>query len=113
MAVLARGDLAAARAVLRAAPKEVDPSALVAYVATYWNLMWVLDDAQQALLLRLTPSAFGGDRGIWGIVLAQTYALRGDAARMRAFAEPARVTSDKHLRASPNDAVQHVTLGLA
>src|ERR1700694_5874809 len=113
MAVLARGDLAAARAVLRAAPKEVDPSALVAYVATYWNLMWVLDDAQQALLLRLTPSAFGGDRGIWGIVLAQTYALRGDAARMRAFADTARITFEQHLRASPNDAVQHVTLGLA
>src|SRR6267378_1831711 len=78
MALLGRGDLAAARAVLQSVPKDIDASELVAYMATYYDLMWVLDDAQRALLLRLTPSAFGGDRALWGIVLAQTYAWRGD-----------------------------------
>ena len=39
----------------------------------------MLDDAQQRLLLRLTPSAFDDDRASWGSVLAQTYALRGDS----------------------------------
>src|SRR5207245_6667684 len=58
--------LAGARAGLRAAPKEVD-TALVAYMATYNDLMWVLDDAEQALLLRLRPRAFDGDRGQWEI----------------------------------------------
>ena len=50
------GDLPAARSVLRAAPNDVEPTALVAYVANYWDLHWVLDGAEQALLLRLTPS---------------------------------------------------------
>jgi TolB-like protein/Flp pilus assembly protein TadD len=113
MVSLGRGDLAAARAVLHAAPRKVDPSALVAYVATYYDLMWVLDDAQQALLLRLTPSAFGGDRALWGIVLAQTYALRRDTARMRAFADTARIAFSTNIREAPDDGQQHVLLGLA
>ncbi len=113
LALLGGGDLAAARAVLQTAPKAVDRSALVAYLATYGDLMWVLDDAQQALLLRLTPNAFGGDRGIWGIVLAQMYALRGDTARMRAFADTARITFSQHIQVSPNDPIQHASLALA
>ena len=51
--------------MLRSAPKEVDPTALVAFMATYNDLMWVLDEAQQRLLLRLTPSAFDDDRASW------------------------------------------------
>ena len=113
MALLGRGDLAVARAVLQTAPKAVDPSALVAYVATYGDLMWVLDDAQQGLLLRLTPAAFGGDRGIWGIVLAQTYALRGATAPMRAFADTARLTFAQRVQASPNEPTHRVVLALA
>ena len=33
-------------AVLRAVPREVDPAALVASIAAWENLYWVLDDAQ-------------------------------------------------------------------
>jgi tetratricopeptide (TPR) repeat protein len=75
--------------------------------------MWVLDDAQQTLLLRLTPSAFDGDRFAWGIILAQTYALRGDLARAKAHADTARVTVEEQLQATPNDAQRHVLHGLA
>ncbi|MGH7674590.1 MAG: protein kinase domain-containing protein, partial [Gemmatimonadales bacterium] len=113
MVLLAQGDLAGARAVLRGAPPEVEPTALVAYVALYWDLVWLLDDAQQALLLRLTPSAFDGDRGSWGIVLAQTYALRGDRARTRAYADSARLAFEGQLRATPGDAQRHGFHGLA
>ena len=112
MAALGQGDLAGARAGLRAAPKEVD-TALVAFMATYNDLMWVLDDAQQALLLRLGPRAFDGDRGAWGIVFAQTYALRGDVDRARAYADSARVAYEKQLRATPSNEVLHAELGLA
>ena len=97
---LAQGDLAGAQAVINAAPKEVDPTALVAFVATYDDLMWVLDEAQQRLLLRLTPSAFDDDRGVWGIVLAQTYALQGDSgegARVRRLG-PAGASSSSFRR---------------
>jgi tetratricopeptide (TPR) repeat protein len=113
MVSLAQGDLAGARAVLRAAPKDVEPTALVAYVATFWDIMWVLDDAQLAVLLRLTPSAFDGDRGTWGIVLAQTCALRGDQARAQLYADSARIVGQQHLLATPQDAQGHVFLGLA
>ncbi len=83
------GDLAGARAVLAAAPKEVEPTALVADFAAFENLHWVLDDAQRDVLLRLTPGAFDGDRATWGIALAQAWALRGDQAKAREYAEEA------------------------
>ena len=103
MVALAQGDLARAQAVLRAAPKEVDPTALVAFVANYWDLYWVLDEAQQQLLLRLTPSAFDDDRATWGIVLAQTYALQGNRAKARVYADSARLAYEQQLQATPQD----------
>jgi len=112
IAALGQGDLAAARTGLRAAPKEVD-TALVAYMATYNDLMWPLDDAHQALLLRLGPRAFDEDTATWAIVFAQTYALRGDVDRSRAYADSARVAYEKQLRATPSNEVLHAELGLA
>jgi tetratricopeptide (TPR) repeat protein len=113
MTFLAQGDLAGARAVLKAAPKEVEPTALVAYLATYNDLVWVLDEQHRELLLRLTPSAFDDDRGTWGICLAQAYALKGDAANVHTHAEEARKAIEEQLRAAPNDAGRHAALGLA
>jgi tetratricopeptide (TPR) repeat protein len=109
---LAQGDLAHARAIINAAPTEVDPTALVAFVANYTDLIWVLDDAQQQLLLRLTPSAWEGDRGTWGTVLAQTYALRGDGAKAHVYADSARLAREEQLKTTPEDAQWHVFLGL-
>ncbi|MFN2431527.1 MAG: adenylate/guanylate cyclase domain-containing protein [Gemmatimonadota bacterium] len=113
MVPLARGDLAGARALLRAAPAEVDPAALVSEVGMYWDLGWVLDDAQQGLLLGLGPDAFGGDRATWGLVLAQVYARRGDSARARVYADSARTAVEEQLRDVPDDPLRQVFLGLA
>ncbi|MCM3878446.1 MAG: hypothetical protein NEA02_18755, partial [Thermoanaerobaculia bacterium] len=77
MTFLVHGDLAGARAVIKAVPKEVEPTALVAWLANRFDLVWVLDDPQRELLLRLTPSAFDDDRAIWSLCLAQAYALKG------------------------------------
>ena len=63
---------------IKTARPEVEPTAMVSNLATYWDLFWILDEPQQQLLLRLTPSAFDDDRGAWGIALAATYHLRGD-----------------------------------
>lgn len=111
MTFLQEGDLAGARAVMAAAPKEVEPTALVVFFAVGDDLYWVLDDAQRDVLLRLTPGAFDGDRGTWAIVLAQAWALRGDQAKSREYAEEAR----KAFAAKSAEAreVQHVFLGLA
>jgi tetratricopeptide (TPR) repeat protein len=60
----------------------------------------------------LTPTAFG-DRATWAIVLAQTYRLRGDRARTRAYADTALAGYDKRIRETPTDAQGHVFRGLA
>ena len=90
MTSLQAGDLAGARAVLAAVPKEVELTALVINLATDNDLYWVLDDAQRDVLLRLTPAAFNGNRWAWGLALAQAWTLRGDQAKVREYAEEAR-----------------------
>ncbi|MFY9550507.1 MAG: protein kinase [Thermoanaerobaculia bacterium] len=113
MTFLGEGDLAGARAVLQATPKDVEPTALVAYMANFNDLVWVLDEQQRELLLRLTPSAFDDDRGTWAFCLVQAYALKGDAASVRTYAEEAKKAVEEQLRATPNDVQLHIFLGLA
>jgi non-specific serine/threonine protein kinase len=110
MTFLQAGDLAGARAVLAAAPKEVEPTALVAFLATIGDVDWVLDDAQRDVLLRLTPAAFDDNRAIWGIALAQAWARRGDQGKVREYAEAARKGFVAGLAEDPGD---HVYVGLA
>jgi tetratricopeptide (TPR) repeat protein len=113
MVSLGQGDLSGARSVVRATQGVVEPTTLAAYFGTYWDLFWVLDDAQQQLLLRLSPSAFDGDRGTWGLVLAQTWYLRGETARARAYADSARAAFEEQLRGTPGNTGRQVALGLA
>src|SRR5262249_40184990 len=102
-----------ARATLQSAAKTVEPTALVAYIATYQDLGWVFGEEQQQLLLRLTPDAFDGDRSGWGICLAQAYWWKGDAANTRIYAEEARKANEEQLRDTPHDAQRYVFLGLS
>jgi eukaryotic-like serine/threonine-protein kinase len=113
LVALARGDLDSARSVIRAAARQIDPGALFAYLATYQDLYWVLDDAQQRQVLALPPSAFDDDRGNWGIVRAQLYHLRGDRVRSAVYADSARLAFAEQSRAAPDDAQRHAFLGLA
>jgi TolB-like protein/Flp pilus assembly protein TadD len=113
MTYLSEGDLAGARAVLEAAPKELEPTALVAYVANYYDLVWVLDEGQRDLLRRLTPSAFDDDRGAWALSLVQAYALKGDTANVRTYAEEARKATEEQLREAPDDPGRRISHGLA
>jgi tetratricopeptide (TPR) repeat protein len=85
----------------------------VAQFANYWDLAWLLEDADQALLLRLTPAAFADDRFAWSIVKAQTHAYRGDLRRARAYADTAVRASGRVLDDTPDDAQRRVLLGLA
>jgi serine/threonine-protein kinase len=110
---LAQGDLAGAQAILKAVPREVDPAGLVTYMASHNDLYWVLDPPQQQLLVRLMPSAFDDDRATWGIVLAQTYALRGDALKARIYADSARLAFERQLADAPDSPKRHAFLGIA
>ena len=112
MVYLAQGDLAGAQAVIRDAPKEIEPVVLLPYLGTYWDLAWVLDEEQRRQLVRLPVTAFDDNRANWGIVLAQTYALMRDLARTRAYADSGRMGFEEQLRAT-DDAQLHVIHGLA
>jgi TolB-like protein/Tfp pilus assembly protein PilF len=103
MISLAQGDLAAARTEVRAAESQVEQTAFVAWMATYWDLYWALDEKQQALLLRLPPGPFDDNRASWGLALAATYALRGDQPRTRAYADSARLAVEEQLKDAPDD----------
>jgi eukaryotic-like serine/threonine-protein kinase len=110
---LGRGDLAGARRSLAAVPRDLDQAALVAYLATYNDLYWVLTAEQQALLLTLPPSAFDNDRATWGFVMMEVYGDRGDPVRTRAYADSARLAFEAQLRDAPGDAQLHSLYGLA
>ena len=101
-----QGDLAAARAVVSAAATKVDPIDVVSYFASYGAVLWVLDSAQQDLLLRLRPSqgAFANDRGTWALALAQIYYRRGDRTMARVYGDTARQAYKEQLRDAPQDA---------
>jgi len=113
IAYLGQGDLAGARSVLQAVPATIAQPALVAYLATYNDLYWVLTDAEQQLLLRLPSSAFFDDPAAWGSVKMQTLWLRGDKAKARAYADSARAAFEAQLEVAPEDPQLHVLYGLA
>ena len=113
MTFLGEGDLAGARTAIGSAPREVDPDALVAYVASYFDLVWALDGPHRQVLLRLTPAPFDDDRGMWGLALAQACALQGDAAGVRAHAEDARKAYEEQVHAAPGEPGGHMGLGVA
>jgi TolB-like protein/Flp pilus assembly protein TadD len=112
MALLGQGDLEGARRLVRSAPASIDRADLVATLAQFWDLYWVLDDAQQRLLVTLPLSAFGDSREGRALALAATYAMRADPARTRAYADTARMALEDKL-AAQEDAQLRVLLGTA
>ena len=113
MTYLGEGDLAGARNVLKTALGKVAPTVLAAYFANFFDLVWVLDEEQRELLVRLTPGAFDDDRATWGVCLMQAYALKGDAHNTRASAREAVKAVEEQLRAAPEDAQRHAILGFS
>jgi TolB-like protein/Flp pilus assembly protein TadD len=113
LVAVARGDMDEARRLVRTAPAGIDPTELIVYFATFEDLWWVLDDAQQRRLLTLPPSAFDESHATWGLVLAQVLHHRGDARRSRAYADSAVLGFQQHVREAPNDGQAHALFGLA
>ena len=103
MTYLAEGDLSSARKIVGEPLKDVEPTGLVAQVASYSDLVWVLDAEQREILVRLTPSAFDEDRGNWAFCLLQAYALKRDSKNVAIYAEEARKAFEQALRIEPKD----------
>jgi TolB-like protein/Flp pilus assembly protein TadD len=106
---LGEGDLTGARAILKT--PGLDPTALMSPLFTF-DLIWVMEEPQLDLLLRLTPSAFGDDAGAWNLALAMAFARRVDVAQTHAHAEAARKAVENQLSAAPEVAAFHCYLGL-
>ena len=109
---LAQGDLPAARAIIRTVSSAADTAGLVVFLAES-HIAWALDSTQGRVLRSLGPSAFDNDRGIWGLVMAQEYVLRGERVRARAYADSARLAYEAHLKVTPNDGNLHAQHGVA
>ena len=112
MTFLQEGDLAAARASLKTAPKDVTQAALVGYLSAYNDLIWVLDGSQRQLLLGMTPSSFDDNRAVWALCFTQAYALNRDAPNVKKYAEITLAALTRQLAASPEDSQLHALAGL-
>ncbi len=113
MTYLVEGDLPGARAALARTGKAVEPEALVAVLANYYDLLWVLDPAQTEIVRRLTPAAFDDNPAAWAIAQAQARHFAGDAPGTREYADRAREAYEVQLRATPDDPQLHSQHGLA
>jgi eukaryotic-like serine/threonine-protein kinase len=113
MADLQSGDLSSARRVAQRPGAVPDPAAYVTYLSTYYDLGWVLDSAQERLLLSLGIDAFDGDSASMGIVRAEQYHLHGDETNARAAANIAVRQFEKQLELSPSDVQRHLLRGLS
>jgi tetratricopeptide (TPR) repeat protein len=113
MAYVAIGDLDGAHRVYRQVSPQLDRVALVAYVAHIWEMAWTLEPPDLDLLTSLTPEPFAGQRTDWGLALAQGWALKGDSARSRIYADTARVAFEGMLRRSARNAQDYALLGLS
>jgi serine/threonine-protein kinase len=108
-----QGDLQRARRIAAAPPAGVDPAEHIAYFATYEEMAFLLSDEQLRRLVALSPAPFGGDRGAWGLSLAQGFRLLGDQPRSRAYADSARIAFEKQLSDAPGEPQLTVLLGHA
>ena len=113
MLALAQGDRVRAERIARTPPPGVDSMELAYNFARFEELGWLLDDDQRRRVLQLDADFYEGDRGNWGLVNAQLYAMLGQPELARAFADSARIAYEQSIREAPNDGQQHALLGVA
>jgi len=102
MVAVAQGKLAEAQSLVRTPPAGVDPDEYVAFLATFWNLFWLLDDTQLDHVLRLSAVPFGGEQGVRSQVFAEILVLRGDTAKARLHGDSARMIYARALSENPH-----------
>jgi serine/threonine-protein kinase len=110
---LAQGDLEGARAAAARATAYVSPPVVAGYLAGFEELTYVLDPATRALVGRLTPSAFDGDRAWWGQSLSTFYWDQGNKALAKAYADSSLATGLDQVRQAPGDPSLLVLYGVA
>jgi len=112
MTYLGEGDAEGAKRVLADALRVADPTEIIVQFASYYQMGWLLNEQQRDVLLRLSPSAFDDDRAHWAACFAEAYALRGDAANARRYAEEAVKAYGEQVAGAPEDSGRHAELGI-
>jgi tetratricopeptide (TPR) repeat protein len=98
---LGKGDLNAARAVLRNIPPELDPLTVLAEYPT-WQKAWVLDSSALSTLV-LRGEVARESRPAKALVLAEAHSRLGDSVRATAWGERAARAYEKMLAESSDD----------
>ena len=111
MAHLMQGDPASARRMIATTPAWSSREDLVVYFGFYYDLYWMLEEADQKLLASLGPDRFDGDRSNWGVTMMQLHYHLGDRALARAYADSAQTELRKQLAAAPDDPLRTLNLG--
>ncbi len=109
---LGRGDLAAAKRVIAQPPPEQRRRDVAIYLAIYGDFYWLLDTADQEVVLTGTMDEFEGDIGSYGLVKAEISAARGDMAKARSYADSGRRGFEDQLKNRPEDGQGNALLSL-
>jgi tetratricopeptide (TPR) repeat protein len=112
MVALGEGKLQEARRFIRVGEGQIPADELLPFVATYWDLYWLLDEDQQSRVLSMSPERFYGDTIWWKTASAAIQMLRGDTAAAQPLAESARRMLVAGVKAAPDDAYTHSRLAL-
>ncbi|MDF3053887.1 MAG: protein kinase, partial [Geminicoccaceae bacterium] len=112
MVALGEGKLDEARKFIRTGEAQIPPDELLPFVATYWDLYWLLDDDQQSRVLAMGPEQFYGDTVWWHTSSAAIHMIKGDTTAARAAARAARPLLLAAVKATPEDGYTHSRLAL-
>jgi TolB-like protein/tRNA A-37 threonylcarbamoyl transferase component Bud32/tetratricopeptide (TPR) repeat protein len=103
-AYLANGEFEGARQALQSMSGSFPTTELVAYLAGYHEMAFLLNNQQRELLFRMSPASFDNDRAWWGQSLATAAWQQGDLVRARAYADSSLEVAWQQIEAAPEDA---------
>jgi hypothetical protein len=112
MVALGEGKLAEAQKVIRSGEAQISPDELLPFVATYWDLYWLLDQDQQSRVLEMGPKQFYGDTVWWKTASAAIHLDRGDTSTARSLAAAGRTQVLAQLPSTAGDGYTHSRLAL-
>jgi eukaryotic-like serine/threonine-protein kinase len=113
LAFVADGDIASAHAAIRGTGATFDSARVVEFITQFREGMWTMDSEQLAFIGTLRPDAFDADTATWALVLASSYAMRGEKAKQIAYADTARTHFLELLQTAPDNAYLRGELALS
>ncbi len=107
------GNLAGARRLMPDVVRNIAPTGLETQVITLSDVVLLLDDNEQARVLRLAPAALDGDAAALALAKAMVYRGRRQLSLASDHFDFARLTLETKVRQQPDDRMAHALLGLA